>query len=97
MLTLTHLNKEDEGLYTLRITTKTKYETYSAYVFVRGGGHTMSKTTHHCSLPHYHASVYYMPCLTDFIFHSVCVFECRQYGHLFTPSLFPLACLMFYM
>uniref|UniRef100_A0A673ZKG5 Myomesin 1 n=1 Tax=Salmo trutta TaxID=8032 RepID=A0A673ZKG5_SALTR len=34
-LTLTHLNKEDEGLYTLRITTKTKYETYSAYVFVR--------------------------------------------------------------
>eukprot|EP00063_Salmo_salar_P061427 XP_014036262.1 PREDICTED: myomesin-1-like isoform X7 [Salmo salar] len=35
MLTLTHLNKEDEGLYTLRITTKSKYETYSAYVFVR--------------------------------------------------------------
>uniref|UniRef100_A0A8C7RBV6 Myomesin 1 n=1 Tax=Oncorhynchus mykiss TaxID=8022 RepID=A0A8C7RBV6_ONCMY len=34
-LTLTHLNKEDEGLYTLRITTKSKYETYSAYVFVR--------------------------------------------------------------
>ncbi|KAL1006863.1 hypothetical protein UPYG_G00078220 [Umbra pygmaea] len=34
-LTLTHLNKEDEGLYTLRITTKTKYESYSAYVFVR--------------------------------------------------------------
>uniref|UniRef100_A0A6Q2YKQ8 Myomesin-1 n=1 Tax=Esox lucius TaxID=8010 RepID=A0A6Q2YKQ8_ESOLU len=36
-LTLTHLNKEDEGLYTLRITTKSKYETYSAYVFVRDG------------------------------------------------------------
>ena len=35
-LTLTHLNKEDEGLYTLRITTKSGYETYSAYVFVRG-------------------------------------------------------------
>ncbi|KAJ8010357.1 hypothetical protein DPEC_G00074220 [Dallia pectoralis] len=34
-LTLTHLNKEDEGLYTLRVTTKSKYETYSAYVFVR--------------------------------------------------------------
>lgn len=37
-LTLTHLNKEDEGLYTLRVSTKSGYETYSAYVFVRGGG-----------------------------------------------------------
>ncbi|CAM9107718.1 unnamed protein product, partial [Lampetra planeri] len=36
-LTLTHLNKEDEGLYTLRVTTKSGYETYSAYVFVREG------------------------------------------------------------
>lgn len=35
-LTLTHLNKEDEGLYTLRVTTKSGYETYSAYIFVRG-------------------------------------------------------------
>nr|XP_019943159.1 PREDICTED: myomesin-1 isoform X5 [Paralichthys olivaceus]XP_019943160.1 PREDICTED: myomesin-1 isoform X5 [Paralichthys olivaceus] len=34
-LTLTHLNKEDEGLYTLRVTTKSGYETYSSYVFVR--------------------------------------------------------------
>ncbi|KAJ8385834.1 hypothetical protein AAFF_G00181900 [Aldrovandia affinis] len=34
-LTLPHLNKEDEGLYTLRVTTKSGYETYSAYVFVR--------------------------------------------------------------
>ncbi|KAM4534315.1 myomesin-1 isoform 3-T3 [Odontesthes bonariensis] len=34
-LTLTHLNKEDEGLYTLRIITKSGYETYSAYIFVR--------------------------------------------------------------
>uniref|UniRef100_A0A8D0A2Z3 Myomesin-1 n=1 Tax=Sander lucioperca TaxID=283035 RepID=A0A8D0A2Z3_SANLU len=34
-LTLTHLNKEDEGLYTLRVTTKSGYETYSAYVFVK--------------------------------------------------------------
>ncbi|XP_042366506.1 M-protein, striated muscle isoform X2 [Plectropomus leopardus] len=34
-LTLAHLNKEDEGLYTLRVTTKSGYETYSAYVFVR--------------------------------------------------------------
>ncbi|XP_062336197.1 myomesin-1 isoform X3 [Osmerus eperlanus] len=34
-MTLTHLNKEDEGLYTLRITTKSGYETHSAYVFVR--------------------------------------------------------------
>ncbi|XP_056868525.1 M-protein, striated muscle isoform X2 [Takifugu flavidus] len=34
-LTLSHLNKEDEGLYTLRVTTKSGYETYSAYVFVR--------------------------------------------------------------
>uniref|UniRef100_A0A672GRJ6 Myomesin 1b n=1 Tax=Salarias fasciatus TaxID=181472 RepID=A0A672GRJ6_SALFA len=35
MLTLAHLNKEDEGLYTLRVSTKSGYETYSAYVFVR--------------------------------------------------------------
>ncbi|XP_061613952.1 M-protein, striated muscle isoform X2 [Phyllopteryx taeniolatus] len=34
-LTLTHLNKEDEGLYTLRVTTKSGSKTYSAYVFVR--------------------------------------------------------------
>ncbi|XP_034998260.1 M-protein, striated muscle isoform X2 [Hippoglossus stenolepis] len=34
-LTLAHLNKEDEGLYTLRVTTKSGYETYSSYVFVR--------------------------------------------------------------
>ncbi|XP_012676773.2 M-protein, striated muscle isoform X2 [Clupea harengus] len=36
-LTLTHLNKEDEGLYTLRVTTKSGYQTHSAYVFVRDG------------------------------------------------------------
>lgn len=35
-LTLTHLNKEDEGLYTLRVITKSGFETHSAYVFVRG-------------------------------------------------------------
>ncbi|TNN65811.1 M-protein, striated muscle [Liparis tanakae] len=34
-LTFTHLNKEDEGLYTLRVITKSGYESYSAYVFVR--------------------------------------------------------------
>ncbi|KAB5579521.1 hypothetical protein PHYPO_G00195990 [Pangasianodon hypophthalmus] len=34
-LTLSHLNKEDEGLYTLRVITKSGYETHSAYVFVR--------------------------------------------------------------
>ncbi|KAI1901396.1 hypothetical protein AGOR_G00034010 [Albula goreensis] len=34
-LTLNHLNKEDEGLYTLRINTKSGYNSYSAYVFVR--------------------------------------------------------------
>lgn len=35
-LTLVHLNKEDEGLYTLRVNTKSGFDTYSAYVFVRG-------------------------------------------------------------
>ncbi|XP_072544220.1 myomesin 1a (skelemin) isoform X1 [Salminus brasiliensis] len=35
MLTLVHLNKEDEGLYTLRINTKSGFDTHSAYVFVR--------------------------------------------------------------
>ncbi|MFT7812321.1 M-protein, striated muscle-like isoform X1 [Arapaima gigas] len=34
-LTLTHLNKEDEGLYTLRINTKSGFDSYSAYVFVQ--------------------------------------------------------------
>ncbi|KAM9713148.1 myomesin-1 isoform 3-T3 [Menidia menidia] len=34
-LTLTHLNKEDEGLYTMRVITKSGYESYSSYVFVR--------------------------------------------------------------
>ncbi|XP_075877927.1 myomesin 1a (skelemin) isoform X2 [Nelusetta ayraudi] len=34
-LTLVHLNKEDEGLYTLRVNTKSGFDTYSAYVFVR--------------------------------------------------------------
>ncbi|XP_078254637.1 myomesin-1 [Rhinoraja longicauda] len=36
-LTLTHLNKEDEGLYTMRVLTKSGYELHSAYVFVRDG------------------------------------------------------------
>ena len=35
-LTLAHLNKEDEGLYTLRINTKSGFETYSSYVYVKG-------------------------------------------------------------
>lgn len=35
-LTLTHANKEDEGLYTLRVTMGDYYEEYSAYVFVKG-------------------------------------------------------------
>ncbi|KAG5841588.1 hypothetical protein ANANG_G00168210 [Anguilla anguilla] len=34
-LTLPHLNKEDEGLYTLRVNTKSGYNSHSAYVFVR--------------------------------------------------------------
>lgn len=34
-LTLVHLNKEDEGMYTLRINTKSGFDSYSAYVFVR--------------------------------------------------------------
>ncbi|XP_013916279.1 PREDICTED: myomesin-1 [Thamnophis sirtalis] len=33
-LTLTHANKEDEGLYTLRVIMGDYYEEYSAYVFV---------------------------------------------------------------
>ena len=40
-LTLTHLNKEDEGLYTLRVNTKSGFDSYSAYVFVRGEAHTL--------------------------------------------------------
>ncbi|XP_043099075.1 M-protein, striated muscle isoform X1 [Puntigrus tetrazona] len=34
-LTLSHLNKEDEGLYTLRVITKSGFESHSAYVFVK--------------------------------------------------------------
>ncbi|XP_040287833.1 LOW QUALITY PROTEIN: myomesin-1 [Bufo bufo] len=36
-LTLRHLNKEDEGLYTLRVVMGEYYDQYSAYVFVRDG------------------------------------------------------------
>lgn len=43
ILTLTHLNKEDEGMYTLRVNTKSGFETYSAYVFVRGKAGGFSK------------------------------------------------------
>ena len=35
-LTFSHLNKEDEGLYTIRVRMGEYYEQYSAYVFVRG-------------------------------------------------------------
>uniref|UniRef100_A0A674N6H1 Myomesin 1a (skelemin) n=1 Tax=Takifugu rubripes TaxID=31033 RepID=A0A674N6H1_TAKRU len=35
ILTLVHLNKEDEGMYTLRVNTKSGFDAYSAYVFVR--------------------------------------------------------------
>ncbi|XP_018408912.1 PREDICTED: myomesin-1 [Nanorana parkeri] len=34
-MTLRHLNKEDEGLYTLRVVMGEYYEQYSSYVFVR--------------------------------------------------------------
>ncbi|GCB60327.1 hypothetical protein scyTo_0012720, partial [Scyliorhinus torazame] len=34
-LTFTHLNKEDEGLYIMRVLTKSGYEQHCAYVFVR--------------------------------------------------------------
>ncbi|XP_078072190.1 myomesin-1 isoform X2 [Mustelus asterias] len=34
-LTFTHLNKEDEGLYIMRVLTKSGYEQHSGYVFVR--------------------------------------------------------------
>lgn len=34
-LTLAHLNKEDEGMYNLRVNTKSGFDTYSAYVFVK--------------------------------------------------------------
>ncbi|KAJ3594672.1 hypothetical protein NHX12_003979 [Muraenolepis orangiensis] len=34
-LTLIHLNKEDEGMYTMRVNTKSGFNSYSAYVFVR--------------------------------------------------------------
>ncbi|XP_075928192.1 myomesin-1-like isoform X1 [Petromyzon marinus] len=36
-ITLRHLNKEDEGLYTLRVVAGLSYDQYSAYVFVRDG------------------------------------------------------------
>lgn len=42
-LTLVHLNKEDEGLYTLRVNTKSGFDSYSAYVFVRGEASTPSR------------------------------------------------------
>lgn len=35
-LTFSHLNKEDEGLYTIHARMGDYYEQYSAYVFVRG-------------------------------------------------------------
>lgn len=35
-LTLPHLNKDDEGLYTLRIWTKKGTTEHSAYLFVKG-------------------------------------------------------------
>jgi len=35
-LTLSHLNKDDEGLYTLRIWTKDGTTEHSAYLFVKG-------------------------------------------------------------
>lgn len=45
-LTLSHLNKEDEGLYTLRINTTSGFETHSAFVFVRGEGTAIEKVEH---------------------------------------------------
>lgn len=43
-LTFSHLNKEDEGLYTIRVRMGEYYEQYSAYVFVRGK--TQQKAEH---------------------------------------------------
>lgn len=35
-LSFTHLNKDDEGLYTLRLVSKGGVSEYSAFLFVRG-------------------------------------------------------------
>lgn len=48
-LTFSHLNKEDEGLYTIRVRMGEYYEQYSAYVFVRG--RTWEKA-HNLTHPH---------------------------------------------
>lgn len=49
-LTLPHLNKDDEGLYTLRIWTKNGTTEHSAYLFVKG-------LLQMCPLKHYHTWV----------------------------------------
>lgn len=41
-LTLPHLNKDDEGLYTLRIWTKDGTAEHSAYLFVKGKKHVIN-------------------------------------------------------
>lgn len=44
-LTLPHLNKDDEGLYTLRIWTKDGTAEHSAYLFVKGTVYVMHNLT----------------------------------------------------
>ncbi len=44
-LTLPHLNKDDEGLYTLRIWSKDGTTEHSAYLFVKGTAYVMHNLT----------------------------------------------------
>lgn len=45
-LTLPHLNKDDEGLYTVRIWSKKGTAEHSAYLFVKGKGRASPHPTH---------------------------------------------------
>lgn len=68
-LTLIHLNKEDEGMYTLRINTKSGFETYSAYVFVKG------------KLPdNYFNCVCLLYCIINWDFSLLCGIESFSWG-----------------
>lgn len=44
-LTLPHLNKDDEGLYTLRIWSKDGTTEHNAYLFVKGTAYVMHNLT----------------------------------------------------
>lgn len=74
-LTLTHANKEDEGLYTLRVVMGEYYEEYSGYVFVRGRILLMNHINGETRKPFGKVNLSHFRCLFPIHIYNFCIIQ----------------------